>query len=333
MFTAGAPGTDPFSGYNMSGMGQGMGGMGPDSFFQQHWQPPGSSGGWSSSNGMRGGSSAGSSPQFGGFGRQQQRQQPQPQLVSLPLSLEELYSGCTKRLKVGVEGAKHRSFVEHLRFCLHVLFDVKRRMLDVLTTVRHACVRHTAYRCSTDAEYTHYPTVMIKNTNVPLCPSLSVAVQVMRHVMDAASGKSLPVKEVLEVQVKPGWKEGTRITFAGKGDEVTPGTAADLVFVIKQQPHTCFERKGNDLHTRVKVPLVTALTGGSVSVAMPDGHSLPLPISSLPVQPESTRLVVGEGMPISKGGKGDLHITFDVVFPKQLSSQQKAQLRQILPVA
>lgn len=157
--------------------------------------------------------------------------------------------------------------------------------------------------------------------------------QVTRHVMDAASGKSLPVQEVLEVQVKPGWKEGTRITFAGKGDEVTPGTASDLVFVVKQQLHARFERKGNDLHTRVKVPLVTALTGGSVAVPMPDGRSLPLPISSVPLQPGATRLVVGEGMPISKGGKGDLAITFDVVFPTHLSGQQKAQLRQILPAA
>lgn len=120
MFTAGAPGTDPFSGYNMGGMGPGMGGMGPGSFFQQQWQPPGSSGGWSGSFGMRGGNSAGGSPQFGGFGRQhrqQQRQQLEPQVLSLQLSLEELYSGCTKRLKVGVAGTRHRSFVEHIRFC------------------------------------------------------------------------------------------------------------------------------------------------------------------------------------------------------------------------
>jgi DnaJ family protein B protein 4 len=151
--------------------------------------------------------------------------------------------------------------------------------------------------------------------------------------MDAASGRSLPVQEVMEIPVRPGWKEGTRITFAGKGDETAPGTAADLVFVVKQQPHARFERKGNDLHTRVNLPLATALTGGSVGVAMPDGRSLSLPISAPPVQPGATRLVVGEGMPISKGGKGDLHITFDVVFPTQLSSQQKAQLRHILPAA
>lgn len=123
------------------------------------------------------------------------------------------------------------------------------------------------------------------------------------------------------------------MTFAGKGDEVTPGTAADLVFVVKQQPHSRFQRKGNDLHVRVKLPLVTALTGGTANVTMPDGRALALPISSPPVQPGRTRLVVGEGMPISKGGKGDLHVTFDVVFPAHLTGQQKTQLREILPAA
>jgi DnaJ-class molecular chaperone len=81
MFTAGAPGANPFAAHN----------MGPNGFFQQQQQQPGSSG-W-------GGSSAGG--RFGGYGQQQQQQQPVPQQVALPLTLEELYTGCTKRLKVG----------------------------------------------------------------------------------------------------------------------------------------------------------------------------------------------------------------------------------------
>lgn len=88
MFTAGAPGADPFAAF----------GMGPQSFFppqqqqQQQW-PPGSSGGW-------GGSSAGGNPRGAG-GFSQQQQPPPPQVVALPLTLEELYTGCSKRLKVG----------------------------------------------------------------------------------------------------------------------------------------------------------------------------------------------------------------------------------------
>ncbi len=147
--------------------------------------------------------------------------------------------------------------------------------------------------------------------------------KVTRRISDAASGRQLPVEEVLEVAVKPGWKEGTRITFegaasswlpgrcqaallpccwlqrcsrrhglqqapppspraltrfpaaclssppparAGKGDELPGQPAADLVFVVKQLPHERFTRQGNDLHARVKVPLVAALAGGAVQV-------------------------------------------------------------------
>jgi DnaJ family protein B protein 4 len=143
------------------------------------------------------------------------------------------------------------------------------------------------------------------------------------------------VLQVLEVNVKPGWKEGTKITFSGKGDELAPGgPSADLVFIVRQQPHPTFTRSGNDLHATVKLPLVTALTGGNAALRMPDGRTIELPISAAqPVSHGSVRVVPQEGMPVSKepGRKGDLHVKFEVVFPRQLSQQQKEQLRHILP--
>lgn len=141
--------------------------------------------------------------------------------------------------------------------------------------------------------------------------------------------------QVLEVNVRPGWKEGTKITFCNKGDELSPGgPSADLVLIVRQQPHATFTRSGNDLHATLKLPLVTALTGGTAALRMPDGRTLQLPISAAqPVSHGSVRVVHGEGMPISKapGGKGDLHVKFEVEFPRQLSQQQKEQLRHILP--
>eukprot|EP00879_Flechtneria_rotunda_P029304 GHRR01031648.1.p1 GENE.GHRR01031648.1~~GHRR01031648.1.p1 ORF type:complete len:152 (-),score=38.88 GHRR01031648.1:294-749(-) len=128
-------------------------------------------------------------------------------------------------------------------------------------------------------------------------------------------------------------QDGTRITFSGKGDELAPGgPAADLVFVVKQTPHPQFDRKGNDLYTSVKLPLVSALTGGKASVRTPDGRNLTLVVKP-PVSPGKQEIVVGEGMPISKeaGKKGDLHVKYDVVFPTRLTEQQKEQLRTVLP--
>jgi len=39
--------------------------------------------------------------------------------------------------------------------------------------------------------------------------------KVTRHVWDAASGKSAPVSEVVEIGVKPGWKKVRRKTGGG----------------------------------------------------------------------------------------------------------------------
>lgn len=50
--------------------------------------------------------------------------------------------------------------------------------------------------------------------------------------------------QVLEINVKPGWKEGTKITFEGKGNETRGGgPTPDLVFVVREAPHPRFTRK------------------------------------------------------------------------------------------
>jgi DnaJ family protein B protein 4 len=104
------------------------------------------------------------------------------------------------------------------------------------------------------------------------------------------------------------------------------------VFIVKQKPHPKFTRDGNDLITTVALPLVTALTGGTVSVELLDGHSIVVPVVA-PVNPGSTKVVAGEGMPISKkpGTKGDLRVKFNVNMSVKLTQQQKEQLRSILP--
>lgn len=155
---------------------------------------------------------------------------------------------------------------------------------------------------------------------------------ITRHITDAASGKRLPVQEQVTVNITPGWKEGTRLTYQGLGDEEPGQPAADLVILIKQLPHVRLERRGNDLHTTVKVPLVTALSGGTLTVEQLDGRQLHIPITQM-AGPTVTRVLPGEGMPISKqpGKKGDMHVNLEVEFPKSLTPQQKAALKQVLP--
>ncbi|XP_028113307.1 dnaJ homolog subfamily B member 4-like [Camellia sinensis] len=51
--------------------------------------------------------------------------------------------------------------------------------------------------------------------------------KISRTVLDA-NGRLVPESEILTIEVKPGWKKGTKITFPDKGNE-----PADLVFVIE----------------------------------------------------------------------------------------------------
>lgn len=52
------------------------------------------------------------------------------------------------------------------------------------------------------------------------------------------------------------------------------------------------------------------------------------------INQDTVRKVPGEGMPVfgdKNGAKGDLYITFKILFPDQLSESQRQQLKQILP--
>ncbi|KAL4424051.1 hypothetical protein ABPG75_001352 [Micractinium tetrahymenae] len=157
--------------------------------------------------------------------------------------------------------------------------------------------------------------------------------KVTRNIVDAVSSKAMPVEETLEISVKPGWKEGTRITFAGKGDELPGQPAQDIVFVVRQKPHPTFSREGDDLVTNMRIPLSKALGGGTVDVHTLDSQPrvLRVPLREV-VRPGYERVVQGEGMPNSKtGAKGNLRIKFDVAFPwQQLNEQEQQQLEELL---
>ncbi|KAL6848943.1 hypothetical protein ACP4OV_021526 [Aristida adscensionis] len=154
--------------------------------------------------------------------------------------------------------------------------------------------------------------------------------KISREIADA-SGKTIPVEEILTIDVKPGWKKGTKITFPEKGNETPNTIPADLVFIIDEKPHPVFTRDGNDLVATQKVPLADALTGYTVHLTTLDGRSLTVPIGSV-IHPGYEEVVRGEGMPIPKdpSRKGNLRIKFDIKFPSRLTADQKSGVKRLL---
>lgn len=153
----------------------------------------------------------------------------------------------------------------------------------------------------------------------------------MVEVFSCDCSKTMPVEEILTIIVKPGWKKGTKITFPEKGNEQPNVTAADLVFVIDERPHSVFSREGNDLIVTQKISLVEALTGYTVHLTTLDGRNLSIPINNV-IHPNYEEVVPKEGMPLPKdpSKKGNLRIKFNIKFPSRLTDEQKVGVRKLL---
>eukprot|EP00753_Platysulcus_tardus_P019896 PLAT7606.3.p2 GENE.PLAT7606.3~~PLAT7606.3.p2 ORF type:complete len:270 (+),score=147.85 PLAT7606.3:77-811(+) len=128
-------------------------------------------------------------------------------------------------------------------------------------------------------------------------------------------GRLAEESKVLELPVRAGFKEGTRITFDGAGDQLSGEAAGDVVFVLKQRAHDRFTREGNDLAVTVRISLAEALTGTVVSVRTLDDRTLRVRVPALQTT-SYVKVVEGEGMPIRRGGRGDLHIKFALRLPR-----------------
>ncbi|XP_061346198.1 uncharacterized protein LOC133291875 isoform X5 [Gastrolobium bilobum] len=104
--------------------------------------------------------------------------------------------------------------------------------------------------------------------------------------------RPIPETEILTIDIKPGWKKGTKITFPDKAE---------------------------------------AIGGTSINLTTLDRRSLCISVTDI-VSPGYEFVVANEGMPKTKepGHRGDLRIKFEVKFPTKLTTEQRAGLKRAL---
>ncbi|XP_042388482.1 dnaJ homolog subfamily B member 1-like [Zingiber officinale] len=154
--------------------------------------------------------------------------------------------------------------------------------------------------------------------------------KISRNVLQS-NGRTTVETEILTIEIKPGWKKGTRITFPNKGNEQVNRLSADLVFIVDEKPHDVYKRDGNDLQVHQKISLVDALAGTTIKLKTLDGRDLSVKVTDV-VIPGYELVIAKEGMPIAKepNNKGNLIIKFDVKFPSRLTPGQRGDIRRVL---
>lgn len=231
----------------------------------------------------------------------------------IKVSLEDLYKGSTRKLKMGrnikcptCTGTGSKSGARHTcSVCNGTGIEVRMHRLGPGLMQQ---VRETCSNCAG------------AGTSVPptdKCP--------------ACKGKGLiSDTKVFEVHVEPGMKHGSKIVMRGEAGIDKPGVEpGDVNFILDMREHETFKRLGCDLLLERHVGLVEALTGTQFHLKHLDGRILEISSNGNIIKPDAWMSIKGEGMPVQGRpfDKGNLYIHFTVDFPDKITDEQAAALR------
>jgi len=172
----------------------------------------------------------------GGGGGRKKRQKTKDVVQPLKVTLEQLYTGASKKMAITRQVIDKKRGVQECRECNGRGVRIETiRMGPMIQQMQSAC-----QACG-------------------------------------GQGKSFQTKqerEVLEVHIQKGSPDSHKVVYHEMADEHPDADAGDVIFVLKQQEHAEFKRKGADLFLERKISLVEALCGFELGITHLDGRKL-----------------------------------------------------------
>lgn len=146
--------------------------------------------------------------------------------------------------------------------------------------------------------------------------------------------KVVETKNVLELYIPRGARQGDRIVLQGEADQLPDQEPGDIIFTLTEAEHDVFDRAGPDLRAELKISLVEALTGfNKVVLTHLDGRGIQLDVkqpNGRVLRPGQVLKIPGEGMPMKRSdAKGDLYLVIEIEFPEDGWLKNDAALQKI----
>ncbi|WP_440099625.1 molecular chaperone DnaJ [Streptosporangium sp. H16] len=162
------------------------------------------------------------------------------------------------------------------------------------------------------------------------CPQCGGFGSIIRNPCQECSGDGrVRTRRTIKVRIPAGVEDGTHIQLAGEG-EIGPGGGppGDLFLEIVERPHEIFERRGDDLHCTVQIPMTAAALGTILTMETLDGAE------ELDIRPGTqsgqTIPLYGRGVQrLNETGRGDLLIHVNVETPSRLDAEQEELLKEL----
>ncbi|PIO65510.1 DnaJ central domain protein [Teladorsagia circumcincta] len=195
---------------------------------------------------------------FFGGGKRQRERGVRPTVHQMKVSLEQLYNGFSKKLKVtrtvictdckGLGGAAG-SVVK--------CSDCKGRgMIIRVMQLAPGMIQQVQSPCSA-------------------CKGAGEIIPAKDRCKGCQGQKKRKVEEILEVHVEKGMKDGDKIMFEGRGDEDHDVPPGDIVIILDEKDHNTFFRKGDNLVMNLEIERkVEEILEVHVEKGMKDGDKI-----------------------------------------------------------
>ncbi|HYU22782.1 MAG TPA: molecular chaperone DnaJ [Candidatus Dormibacteraeota bacterium] len=139
--------------------------------------------------------------------------------------------------------------------------------------------------------------------------------------------------ETIDVRIPAGVANGGRVRVPGKGNSGTMGApSGDLYLRVVVRWHEFFERRGNDLYTKIPVTVSEATLGAKIEVPTIDGRS----IVRIPPGTNSgnTLRLKEKGVPSARNGtRGDQYVEIQVLVPLPTDERVRNLMKELERVA
>ena len=142
---------------------------------------------------------------------------------------------------------------------------------------------------------------------------------------------SLQIKEI-ELILKPGVYSGYKIVYKGEGEEYLGYEPGDIIFEIVVKENKFLIRNGSDLFMNKNISLKESLGIEYILICLFDRSKFFINKNKLVICPGDTKTVIGKGVPFFNDNsyRGNLHIKFNVIFPKIINNDQKNIIKNVL---
>lgn len=172
--------------------------------------------------------------------------------------------------------------------------------------------------------------VMQTQVECPECHGEGTVIKNKCH--RCAGAGTVSGEETIEINIPAGVADGMVVNCRGKGNAAPHnGVPGDIQVIIAEEPNDTFIRDGQDLIYNLLLSVDQAILGGTAEVPLLNGNHARIKIDA-GTQPGKILRLRGKGLPAVEGygyGMGDLVVKISVYIPEHVSQDERRAIESV----